>query len=130
MATPKSNRTASDWASPRDSGLGGVGLPARGRDAGYDEIEIMRDFPIDRYDELRANDILPLLSELDAEDLKMVREEEAAAKARTSILVPDRRAAGPRGSGGARRRPARPRRPPPRGRRRRRWPCPSPTTTA
>jgi hypothetical protein len=55
-------------------------------DAGYGEIEIMRDFPIDRYDELRANDILPLLSTLDAEDLKMVREEEAATKARTSVL--------------------------------------------
>ncbi|HEY3239845.1 MAG TPA: hypothetical protein VGL92_09800, partial [Acidimicrobiia bacterium] len=55
-------------------------------DAGFDEIEVMRDFPIDRYDELRANDILPLLAELDAEDLKMVREEEEATKARTSVL--------------------------------------------
>lgn len=55
-------------------------------DIGYDEIEVLRDFPIDRYDELRANEILPLLSELDAEDLKMIREEEAATKARTSVL--------------------------------------------
>jgi hypothetical protein len=46
----------------------------------------MRDFPIDRYDQLRANEILPLLATLDAEDLKMVREEEAATKARTSVL--------------------------------------------
>jgi hypothetical protein len=72
----------SDWAAsdfPMEAG-GDAG------DTGYDEIEIMRDFPIDRYDELRANDILPLLAELDAEDLKMVREEEAATKARTSVL--------------------------------------------
>ena len=46
----------------------------------------MRDFPIHRYDELRVTEILPLLSTLDADDLKMVRKEEAAGKARASIL--------------------------------------------
>jgi hypothetical protein len=82
-----------EWAEPQPEWAGGGSdwsasdFPMEaGGDAGYDELEVMRDFPIDRYDELRANDILPLLSELDAEDLKMVREEEAAGKARTSVL--------------------------------------------
>lgn len=57
-----------------------------GGDSGYGDVEVMRDFPIDRYDDLRANEILPLLAQLDTEDLKMVREEEAAGKARTSVL--------------------------------------------
>lgn len=81
---------AVEWAEPQpdwSSDWAASDFPMEaGGDAGYDEIEIMRDFPIDRYDELRANDILPLLSELDSEDLKMVREEEAATKARTSVL--------------------------------------------
>ncbi len=84
---------ASGWAEPEPEWAGGgtdwsasdFPLDA-GSDVAYDEIEVIRDFPIDRYDELRANEILPLLSELDAEDLKMVREEEAATKARTSVL--------------------------------------------
>jgi len=83
-----------DWASPRDrdwaasdfeldsgSDYAGVsGGPARGASQ-------PKDFPIDRYDELRVTEILPLLAGLDAEDLKMVREEEAAGKARASILA-------------------------------------------
>ncbi|MGH9035298.1 MAG: hypothetical protein ACRD0O_05995 [Acidimicrobiia bacterium] len=77
------------WAEPQpewDSDWAASDFPMEaGSEAGYD-IEVMRDFPIDGYDELRANDILPLLSDLDAEDLKMVREEESATKARTSVL--------------------------------------------
>jgi hypothetical protein len=81
----------SDWSAsdfPMEATSDVAYEPGRdaGYDAGYDELEVMRDFPIDRYDELRANDILPLLSELDPEDLKMVREEEQATKARTSVL--------------------------------------------
>ena len=52
----------------------------------FDDIDVVREFPISRYHDLRANEILPLLGNLDSEDLKMVREEEAAGKARTSIL--------------------------------------------
>lgn len=52
----------------------------------FGEPEIARDFPIADYDSLRATDILPLLTNLDTEDLKLVREAEAGAKARTSIL--------------------------------------------
>ena len=75
-----------EWAERADWSASDFPLEAGYEEGGYDEIEVMRDFPIDRYDELRANDILPLLSGLDAEDLKMVREEEAATKARTSVL--------------------------------------------
>ena len=52
----------------------------------YGELEIARDFPIADYHDLRATDILAMLSNLDEEDLKLVREVEAGGKARTSIL--------------------------------------------
>ena len=75
-----------DWASPRDSDWAASDFPL---EAGgeYDDISVVRGFPIDRYDELRVTEILPLLANLGAEDLKMVREEEAAGKARASILA-------------------------------------------
>jgi hypothetical protein len=72
-----------DWASPRDADWAASDFPL---EAGAD-YDVARDFPIDRYDELRVTEILPLLANLDAEDLKMVREEEAAGKARASILA-------------------------------------------
>ena len=75
-----------DWASPRGSDWAASDFPL---DSGsdYDDLSGARDFPIDRYDELRVTEILPLLANLDAEDLKVVREEEAAGKARASILA-------------------------------------------
>ena len=75
-----------DWATPRESDWAASDFPL---DSGsdYDDLSVARDFPIDRYDELRVTEILPLLTNLDAEDLKMVREEEAAGKARASILA-------------------------------------------
>jgi hypothetical protein len=75
-----------DWASPRDSDWAASDFPL---DSGsdYDDLSVVRDFPIDRYDELRVTEILPLLANLDSEDLKMVREEEAAGKARAGILA-------------------------------------------
>ena len=75
-----------DWASPRESDWAAADVPL---DSGsdYEDISVVRDFPIDRYDELRVTEILPLLANLDADDLKMVREEEAAGKARASILA-------------------------------------------
>ena len=75
-----------DWASPRDSDWAASDFPL---DAGtdYDDLSVLRDFPIDRYDDLRVTEILPLLANLDSEDLKMVREEETAGKARASILA-------------------------------------------
>ena len=74
-----------DWASPRDSDWAASDFPL---DSGADyDVSVGRDFPIDRYDELRVTEILPLLANLGSEDLKMVREEEAAGKARASILA-------------------------------------------
>ncbi len=74
------------WATPRDSDWSASDFPL---DSGsdYDDLSGSRDFPIDRYDALRVSDILPLLTNLGAEDLKMVREEEGAGKARASILA-------------------------------------------
>jgi len=74
-----------DWASPRDSDWAASDFPL---DSGsdYDDLSVLGDFPISRYYDLRANEILPLLTGLDSEDLKKVREEEAAGKARASIL--------------------------------------------
>jgi len=71
-----------DWASPRDSDWAASDFPL---DAGADYD--LRNFPIDRYDDLRVTEILPLLASLDSDDLKMVREEETAGKARASILA-------------------------------------------
>ena len=75
-----------DWASPRDADWAASDFPL---DSGpdYADLSVARDFPIDRYDELRVTEILPLLASLHSEDLKMVREEEAAGKARASILA-------------------------------------------
>ena len=74
-----------DWASPRNADWAASDFPL---DSGtdYDDISVARDFPIDRYENLRVNEILPLLANLGREDLKVVREEEAAGKARASIL--------------------------------------------
>jgi hypothetical protein len=74
------------WATPRDSDWAASDFPL---DSGsdYDDLSVGRDFPIDRYNALRVTEILPLLANLGSEDLKMVREEEAAGKARASILA-------------------------------------------
>ncbi|HEX6380659.1 MAG TPA: hypothetical protein VF180_05410 [Acidimicrobiia bacterium] len=75
-----------DWATPRESDWAASDFPL---DSGsdYDDLSGARDFPIDRYHQLRVSEILPLLTNLGAEDLKMVREEETAGKARASILA-------------------------------------------
>jgi hypothetical protein len=75
-----------DWASPRDRDWAASDFELDSESDYDDGISVVRDFPIDRYDDLRANEILPLLTGLDSEDLKMVREEEAAGKGRASIM--------------------------------------------
>jgi len=55
-----------------------VSVVALAEDDGY--------FPIEDYDDLRANEILPLLPELDDDELVMVRERERSTSARPSIL--------------------------------------------
>lgn len=44
------------------------------------------EFPIADYDELRVSEILPLLSELDPDELEVVRAREESGKARASVL--------------------------------------------
>ena len=44
------------------------------------------EFPIEDYDELLVSEILPLLAELDADELEIVREREEAGKARATLL--------------------------------------------
>jgi len=75
-----------DWASPRDRDWAASDFELDSASDYDDGMSVVRDFPIDRYDDLRANEILPLLTGLDSDDLKMVREEEAASKGRASIL--------------------------------------------
>ncbi|HVW34067.1 MAG TPA: hypothetical protein VHL53_16140 [Acidimicrobiia bacterium] len=74
-----------DWASPRDRDWAAADFELDSGDD-YGDLSAAREFPIDRYDELKVPEILPLLSSLDTEDLKLVREEEAAGKARASVL--------------------------------------------
>jgi hypothetical protein len=60
--------------------------PWAGDDAGADDWgdEVM--FPIEDYDDLRVAEILPLLGQLEPEELQDVRDRELAGKARATIL--------------------------------------------
>jgi hypothetical protein len=51
-----------------------------------DGIEVVQEFPIADYDDLKVSEILPLLPKLDPIELRMVRQEEASGRARTSII--------------------------------------------
>ncbi|GAC1541149.1 MAG: hypothetical protein NVS3B12_28530 [Acidimicrobiales bacterium] len=59
------------------------------RDGTDDEYDDYDDdmFPIAEYDDLRVAEILPLLPELDADELEVVRNHEVATKARATILA-------------------------------------------
>lgn len=59
-------------------------LPAPDQDEDWDDDRLV--FPIEDYDDLRVAEILPLLPELDPDELEEVREREAAGKARGTIL--------------------------------------------
>ena len=78
--------------------------PEAGRDAepasrygtGFDEVDEVDevdesvpddDFPIERYDSRRVGEILPLLAELDVDELDLVREHEERGKARATVLA-------------------------------------------
>lgn len=84
---------ADEWAAPEEGWAGARSSTTDWAasdfelesEAGYEEAE-EREFPIANYDELRANEVLPILTTLAADDLELVRQEEAAGKARTSIL--------------------------------------------
>ena len=55
-------------------------------DSDYDEYDEDL-FPIAEYDDLRVAEILPLLPELDADELDVVRNHEVATKARATVLA-------------------------------------------
>jgi hypothetical protein len=87
-APPETEHVA--WSEPEREWAAGEwsasDFPLESAGGDFDELEVVSDFPIENYDDLRVNDILALLPGLDLEDLKTVREVEAAGKARTSIL--------------------------------------------
>ena len=56
-----------------------LAVPAAARAVG-------EDFPIEDYDDLRVNDVLPLLDELDDDELVQVRQHEQAGRGRTTVL--------------------------------------------
>jgi O-antigen/teichoic acid export membrane protein len=57
-----------------------------GSDAVEDPVDVVS-LPIEGYDELRVDEILPLLQELDADRLDVVRAHEASRESRPSILA-------------------------------------------
>lgn len=61
-----------------------AGFDIGGADVGGVDGDL--EFPIEDYDELRVNEILPLLAELEADELELVRERESSTKARASVL--------------------------------------------
>jgi hypothetical protein len=71
-----------EWAAsdfPLESDFDELSLEADG-------IEVVREFPIADYDDLKVTEILPLLPKLEPAELRMVRAEEASNRARSSIL--------------------------------------------
>jgi hypothetical protein len=66
-------------------------LDGRSRYGGWAEAPL---FPIEDYDDLRVADILPLLGELDPEELEEVREREAGGRARATVLTRIRQLSG------------------------------------
>ncbi len=79
-------------AAPEPAGSTAAAAPAAAvatgdRDATEEEsLEDEEYFPIADYDDLRVSEIVPLLPELDDDELEMVREREEAGKARATVL--------------------------------------------
>jgi hypothetical protein len=63
--------------------------PAYGAGGPDDEDDVVEDddFPIERYDSRRVGEILPLLAELDVDELDLVREREEQGKSRATVLA-------------------------------------------
>lgn len=75
--------TTSGLAVDAESTSGGDFRPAATASAGGSEV----DFPIDDYDDLKVAAILPLLADLDLDELDLVREREEETKNRTTVLA-------------------------------------------
>lgn len=79
-------------APPEPAGSAAAAAPAAAvatddRDVTEEEpLEDEEYFPIADYDDLRVSEIVPLLPELDDDELEMVREREEAGKARATVL--------------------------------------------
>jgi hypothetical protein len=81
-------RRSSEEAFAGDSDAGGAGGAALARyDDDDDEPAVDDDFPIERYDSRRVGEILPLLAELDVDELDVVREHEERGKGRATVLA-------------------------------------------
>jgi hypothetical protein len=76
---PEGEWAAADFPLESRSELDELSLEADG-------IEVVQEFPIADYDDLKVSEILPLLPKLDPIELRMVRQEEAAGRARSSII--------------------------------------------
>ena len=81
-----------EWAKPAPGDWSAADFPLESRSEldelslEADGIEVVQEFPIADYDELKVSEILPLLPKLDPIELRMVRQEEAAGRARSSII--------------------------------------------
>ncbi|HEV8115587.1 MAG TPA: hypothetical protein VGP53_05055, partial [Acidimicrobiales bacterium] len=80
-------RRSSEEAFAGDSDAGGAGGAALARYDDDDEPAVDDDFPIERYDARRVGEILPLLAELDVDELDVVREHEERGKGRATVLA-------------------------------------------
>ena len=83
-------RRSSEEAFAGDSDAadaGGTALARYDADDDDDEPAADDDFPIERYDSRRVGEILPLLAELDVDELDVVREHEERGKGRATVLA-------------------------------------------
>ena len=76
-------------AEPAGEPTAQVGAPLAGGSAAFAPVDASTDdgFPIAEYDDLRVAEILPLLPELDADELAEVRAREQRGKARATVLA-------------------------------------------
>ncbi len=81
-------RSSSEEAFAGETGTAGSGGAALARyDDDDDAPAVDDDFPIERYDSRRVGEILPLLAELDVDELDVVREHEERGKGRATVLA-------------------------------------------
>jgi hypothetical protein len=76
-----------DAEEPEAEGAAAGAPPGAGEEAGDEDWGDEVVFPIEDYDDLRVNEILPLLPGLDPDELQEVRDREMAGKRRTTILT-------------------------------------------
>ena len=75
---------AASSTAPESPAAGGAGDELEGWDEDWDDDQPL--FPIEDYDDLRVSEIVPLIGELDADELLEVRDRELATKSRATVL--------------------------------------------